>query len=109
MIGFIEEHREGYVVEPICNVLRIAPSTYHERVAQRQDPSRLSQRAKRDRDSKPEIVRMFAGGFAAYNMRYPGRSTTDFEQTIATATASLFLASMQLIAGHVATITKSNA
>jgi hypothetical protein len=33
MIGFIDEHREAYGVEPICKVLSIAPSTYHERIA----------------------------------------------------------------------------
>ena len=48
MIGFIDEHREAYGVEPICKVLPIAPSTYHQRVAQRQDPTRLSARAKQD-------------------------------------------------------------
>ena len=48
MTGFIDEHRDAYGVEPICRVLPIAPSTYHERVAQRRDPSRLSARAQRD-------------------------------------------------------------
>jgi hypothetical protein len=33
MIAFIDEHRDAYGVEPICRVLPIAPSTYHERVA----------------------------------------------------------------------------
>jgi hypothetical protein len=28
-------------VQPICNVLPIAPSTYHDHVAKRADPSRL--------------------------------------------------------------------
>jgi hypothetical protein len=37
MIAFIDEHREAYGVEPICKVLPIAPSTYYQRVAQRQD------------------------------------------------------------------------
>ncbi len=69
MIGFIDEHREAYGVEPICKVLPIAPSTYHERVAQRQDTSRLSERAKRDRDLKPEIARVFAENFAVYGVR----------------------------------------
>jgi hypothetical protein len=32
MTAFIEEHRTEYGVEPICKVLPIAPSTYHERV-----------------------------------------------------------------------------
>jgi hypothetical protein len=29
MIAFIDDHREVYGVEPICRILRIAPSTYH--------------------------------------------------------------------------------
>ena len=33
MIAFIDDHRGGYRVEPICRVLPIAPSTYHEHVA----------------------------------------------------------------------------
>ena len=48
MIGFIDEHREAYGVEPIGKVLPIAPSTYHERVAQRRDATRLSARARED-------------------------------------------------------------
>ena len=35
MIAFIDDHREAYGVEPICKVLPIAPSTYHEHVARR--------------------------------------------------------------------------
>jgi len=45
MIAFIDDHRDAYGVEPICRVLPIAPSTYHERVAQRRDPTRQSVRA----------------------------------------------------------------
>lgn len=30
MVAFIEEHREDYGVEPICEVLPIAPSTFYE-------------------------------------------------------------------------------
>jgi putative transposase len=48
MTAFIDAHRDIYGVEPICRVLPIAPSTYHERVAQRRDPERLSIRARRD-------------------------------------------------------------
>jgi putative transposase len=28
MVGFIDDHRQLYRVEPICDVLPIAPSTY---------------------------------------------------------------------------------
>ena len=55
MIAFIDDHRDTYGVEPICRVLPIAPSTYHERVAQRQDPTRLSARARQDALLKAEI------------------------------------------------------
>ena len=69
MTAFIDEHREAYGVEPICRVLPIAPSTYHERAAQRQDPARLSVRARRDAALKPEIVRVFAENFGVYGVR----------------------------------------
>ena len=68
MTAFIDEHREVYGVEPICRVLPIAPSTYHERVAQRRDPGRLSDRARRDRDLKPEVLRVFAENFGVYGV-----------------------------------------
>jgi putative transposase len=32
MIAFIDDQRAIHGVEPICTVLPIAPSTYHERV-----------------------------------------------------------------------------
>jgi putative transposase len=69
MISFIDEHRGDYGVEPICNVLPIAPSTYHERVRQRRDPSRLSARARRDLALKPEVQRVFDANFGVYGVR----------------------------------------
>ena len=69
MTAFIDEHRAEYGVEPICKVLPIAPSTYHERVAQQRDPARLSVRARRDQDLKPEVVRVFAENFGVYGVR----------------------------------------
>jgi hypothetical protein len=50
MVGFIDEHRGQYGVEPICAVLPIAPSTYYEHRARRRDPSLRSNRAKRDEE-----------------------------------------------------------
>ncbi len=60
MIAFIDDYRNAYGVEPICRVLPIAPSTYHERIAQRQDPTRLSARTQRDVALKPEVARVRA-------------------------------------------------
>ena len=69
MIGFIDEHRGSYGVEPICKVLPIAPSTYHAHAAQRLDPAKQSLRAQRDTALKPEILRVFAENFEVYGVR----------------------------------------
>jgi putative transposase len=66
MIAFIDDHREAYGVEPICKVLPIAPSTYHEHAARRTDPTKRSARAKRDEALKAEIRRVFAANFEVY-------------------------------------------
>ena len=63
MIAFIDDHREAHGVEPICNVLPIAPSTYHAHVAKRVDPSRLSARDRRDVALKEEVRRVFDANF----------------------------------------------
>ena len=69
MIGFIDDQRKAYGVEPICRVLPIAPSTYHEHAAQRRDPSRLSERAKQDEVLKIEVKRVFDSNFGVYGVR----------------------------------------
>jgi putative transposase len=69
MIAFINEHHEQYGVEPICKVLPIAPSTYHDHVARRRDPARRSARAKRDAALKAEVRRVFEENFRVYGVR----------------------------------------
>ncbi len=44
MVAFIDEYRDAYGVEPICQVLPIAPSTYYKQKARQADPSRLPRR-----------------------------------------------------------------
>jgi putative transposase len=69
MIAFIDEHRAVHGVEPICKVLPIAPSSYHDHSAKRANPERLSARAKRDLMLKPEIERVFTENFEVYGAR----------------------------------------
>ena len=69
MISFIEEHRGDYGIEPICRVLPIAPSTFHQHMACRRDPSKLSGRAQRDIALKGEIERVFEENFHVYGVR----------------------------------------
>jgi hypothetical protein len=65
MIRFIEDHRAGHGVEPICRVLPIAPATFYDHLAKRADPSRLSDRSVRDAELKPEIERVFEDTYGA--------------------------------------------
>jgi putative transposase len=96
MIAFIDEYREAYGVEPICRVLPIAPSTYHQHVAQRQDPSLLSQRARRDRDLKPEIARVFTENFAVYGVRKVWRQMNREGFAVARCTVARLMQEMGL-------------
>ncbi|MCU7430630.1 IS3 family transposase [Paracoccus denitrificans] len=69
MVGFIDAHRDAHGVEPICDVLPIAPSTYYDHLAKRADPSRLSDRARRDEALRPEILRVFEENWRVYGVR----------------------------------------
>jgi putative transposase len=64
MIAYIDRNRHRYGVEPICQLLPIAPSTYH--AAKRRLPSA---RALRDEELKAEIVRVHAEHFGVYGAR----------------------------------------
>jgi transposase InsO family protein len=69
MVSFIDENRDAYGVEPICSVLPIAPSTFHEHEARRRDPSLLPARAKRDAELKALIKRVWDENFQVYGPR----------------------------------------
>lgn len=63
MVGFIEEHRGEYGVEPICAQLPIAPATYYTHAARRRDPEKRPARAKRDDVLRVEIRRVWQESF----------------------------------------------
>jgi putative transposase len=69
MVSFIDGHRAEYGVEPICDVLPIAPSTYYEHKAQGKDPERRSPRAKRDARLRDEIHKVWEENFGVYGVR----------------------------------------
>jgi transposase InsO family protein len=69
MVSFIDEHRGVYGVEPICDVVPIAPSTYFEHKAREADPTRLSARAQRDVVLRREIRRVWEKNFEVYGAR----------------------------------------
>lgn len=96
MTSFIAEHRGEYGVEPICRVLPIAPSTYHERVAQRRDPLRMSARAQRDQALKPEVLRVFAENFGVYGVRKVWRQMNREGFTVARCTVERLMRDLGL-------------
>ena len=69
MTLFIDDHRKAYGIEPICKVLPLAPSTYHEQKARQADPSRLPARARRDAVLCEEIERVWKENRQVYGAR----------------------------------------
>jgi transposase InsO family protein len=69
MFRYIEEHKDRFGVEPICNELPIAPSTYYELKARERDPARLPTRQKRDAELCPQIQRVWHENFCVYGAR----------------------------------------
>ena len=69
MVGFIDEHRKTYGVEPICAALPIAPSTYHAHRAVHADPAKRCPRAKRDAVLRTRIRQLWEENFAVYGVR----------------------------------------
>jgi putative transposase len=66
MVAFIDENRDEYGVEPICEVLPIAPSTYYEHRARAKDPEKRPPREKRDERLRPQIQRVWNENHAVY-------------------------------------------
>ena len=69
MTAFIDDHRGELGVEPICNQLPIAPSTYYDHLAKQANPDLLSDRAKRDAQLRPQIQRVFDDNHKVYGVR----------------------------------------
>jgi transposase InsO family protein len=69
MITFIDDHRDVLGVEAICRLLQVAPSTYYDHVAQRDDPTKASQRRRRDAELSAGIKRVFEANFEVYGAR----------------------------------------
>ena len=69
MVSFIDEHRDEYGVEPICDQLPIAPSTFYDHQAKRDNPESRSDRARRDDALCIDIQRVFEDNFRVYGAR----------------------------------------
>lgn len=96
MIAFIDDHRGAHGVEPICRVLRIAPSTYFDHLAKRVDPEKMSARARRDQALKVEVARVFSENFKVYGVRKVWRQMQREGFNIARCTVERLMQSLDL-------------
>ncbi len=96
MTTFIDDHREDYGVEPICQVLPIAPSTYYEQKAREVDPSKLPERAVRDKDLCEQIKRVWKENFGVYGARKVWRQLLREEIDVARCTVERLMRQMGL-------------
>ncbi len=96
MVGFINQHRTAYGVEPICAVLPIALSTYYEHKARAEDPSLRPQRAKRDDELRGEIRRVWHENFCVYGTEKVWRQLKREEIVAARCTVERLMRAMGL-------------
>jgi putative transposase len=64
VISYIDSHRDRFGVEPICDTVQFAPSTYY--AAKKRPPSARQQR---DEVLKPEIKRVHGENYSVYGAR----------------------------------------
>jgi len=96
MFSFIDDHREGYGVEPICKVLPIAPSTYYQHKAREADPTLRPARAQRDEQLREEIRRVWKDNFQVYGVRKVWRQLNREGHTAARCTVARLMSGLGL-------------
>jgi transposase InsO family protein len=96
MIAFIDDHRGAYGVEPICRVLKIAPSTYHAHDARRRRPDTAPPRVRRDGVLSVEIRRVFDENFQVYGVRKVWRQLVREGEEVARCTVARLMRTMGL-------------
>jgi putative transposase len=96
MIAFIDDHRGAYGVEPICRVLKIAPSTYHAHDARRRRPATAPPRVQRDAVLSVAIRRVFDENFQVYGVRKVWRQLVREGDDVARCTVARLMKTMGL-------------
>jgi putative transposase len=96
MVAFIDQHRDTYGVEPICEVLPIAPSTYFRHQVRQRDPDTRSTRAKRDEELRVAIQRVWDDNQQVYGPRKVWRQLRREGHCVARCTIERLMRSMGL-------------
>ena len=66
MYALVDEHRATFGVEPICEVLQIAPSGYRCHAARQREPHRRCARVQRDQTLLAQIERVWQANLQVY-------------------------------------------
>ena len=96
MIDFIDDHRDVYGVEPICKVLPIAPSTYHEAKIRETAPHRRSARQQRDARVCEAIQQTWDANHCVYGARKVWRQLQRDQCRVARCTVERLMRDMGL-------------
>ncbi len=96
MASFIRERRDEHGVEPICQELPIAPSTYYEHRRRQADPSRLPERTRRDAELREKIERVWKENFGVYGVRKVWRALRREGEPVARCTVERLMRQMGL-------------
>ena len=96
MIRFVDAYRDEHGVEPVCRVLAIAPSTYHEHARRRLAPETAPARVKKDARLMSEIRRVYEENFEVYGVRKVWRQMLREGHTIARCTVARLMRKMGL-------------
>ena len=93
---FIDAHRGTYGVEPICEVLPIAPATYFRHKTEQAHPARRSERAQRDDWLTTQIQQVWDENFGVYGARKVWRQLTRDGIAVARCTVERLMRQMGL-------------
>jgi transposase InsO family protein len=96
MVSFLDEHRATYGVEPICEVLPIAPSTYYEQKARERSPERQPVRVHRDAKLIEVMARLWAENFEVYGVRKMWKALKRLGEQVARCTVARLMRRMGL-------------
>ncbi len=95
-MSFIEEHRDVYGVEPICDVLPIAPSAYYEHKARQADPSKRPERVQRDELLREQIYRVWDTNYRVYGVRKVWHQLHREDCSVARCTVARLMTALEL-------------
>jgi transposase InsO family protein len=96
MVEFIQQNRQQYGVESICEVLPIAPSTFYEHAARLEDESRMRGRLQRDVQLRLKINRVWRENREVYGARKVWKQLGREGVTVARCTVERLMRSMGL-------------